>query len=267
MSVSFVGSLVVIICVVVASVGGLLIVRRLIAATSLRSHHDVTDPLLQVVGMMFAILLGFMVSDAMQRFEQARMTAQQEAGSLADIFRLAEGLPEENRDHLRQLCVTYTDEVIQIEWPLLVRKKTSNITWKTYAALWSECVTYQPKTEAQTNLQQSLLTAMATLGESRNERVESLGSGLPFVLWVVLAISGFATVLFTYFFGVDNTKMQAVMTAIVTLVICLNIFLLAAYDNPFAGDVMLQPIPFEVDAKTFDMTLHPSKMYEDSTVF
>jgi hypothetical protein len=61
--------------------------------------------------------------------------------------------------------------------------------------------------------------------------------------------------------------MQAVMTAIVTLVICLNIFLLAAYDNPFAGDVMLQPIPFEVDAKTFDMTLHPSKMYEDSTVF
>ena len=84
---------------------------------------------------------------------------------------------------------------------------------------------------------------------------------------VALAISGFATVLFTYFFGVDNTKMQAVMTAIVTLVICLNIFLLAAYDNPFSGDVMLQPIPFEVDAKTFDMTLHPSKMYEDTTVF
>jgi hypothetical protein len=41
------------------------------------------------------------------------------------------------------------------------------------------------------------------------------------------------------------------MTAMVALVICLNVFLLAAYDDPFSGDVMVAPIPFEIVLGSF----------------
>ena len=104
--------------VVAASIGGLLAVRRWLQAIDLKSNHDVTDPLSQVVGMMFAVLLGFMVSDAMQRFEQARATVQQEAASLADVFSLAEGMPEARRAKMRALCYQYADLVVHEEWPL-----------------------------------------------------------------------------------------------------------------------------------------------------
>jgi hypothetical protein len=237
--------------VVVLAVGGLLGVRRWLQATDLKIHHDVTDPLSQVVGMMFAVLLGFMVSDAMQRFEEARSTVQQEAASLADIFNLAGGLPKQDRDDLRGLCIKYADQIITEEWPLLAQKKISVSTIRTYRAIWQDCIMYQPKAQGDSNIQQVMLNALTAMSDARRLRIEALHNGLPFALWWVLVAGGLATVVFTYFFGVKNIKLQVVMTAIVTLVICLNIFLLYSYDDPFSGDVMVHPTAFEADLMMF----------------
>jgi hypothetical protein len=236
---------------VVLAVGGLLAVRRWLQATDLKIHHDVTDPLSQVVGMMFAVLLGFMVSDAMQRFEQARSTVQQEAASLADIFNLAGGLPKQDRDNLRGLCIKYADQIITEEWPLLGQKKISVPTIRTYRAIWQDCITYQPKAQNDSNIQQIMLNSLTSMSDARRLRIEALHNGLPFALWWVLVVGGLATIIFTYFFGVKNIKLQMVMTAIVTLVICLNIFLLYSYDDPFGGDVMVHPTAFEADLMMF----------------
>src|SRR5208283_1843903 len=72
-------------CVVGVSLLGLVLVRRWILAEDLKVQHVVADPLSQVVGMMFAVLLGFMVGDAMQRYAQTRSIVQQEAASLSDV--------------------------------------------------------------------------------------------------------------------------------------------------------------------------------------
>lgn len=252
-------SLTAIVSVVLASVGGLLLVRRWLQATDLKIHHDVTDPLSQVVGMMFAVLLGFMISDAMQRFELARATVQQEAASLADIFNLAESMPQPQRDNLQNLCQKYADQVVNVEWPLLAQKQISPVTFITYRKIWKECVQYEPKTQGQSNVQQSLLSSLNQMSDSRRLRIEALHNGLPAILWAVLVAGGLATIVFTYFFGVKNTKLQVVMTALVSLVIVLNIFLLATYDDPFAGDVMVHPSAFQQDEVMFSLTRQSEK--------
>jgi hypothetical protein len=201
--------------------------------------------------MMFAVLLGFMVGDAMQRFSTARSTTQQEAASLGDVFVLSEGLPAENRDRIRKLCVDYAERVVKIEWPLLAKKETSSEARESYILLSNECTTYNPVTQGQSNVQQTLLPALVTLGDCRRLRVEALNNSLAPTLWIVLLIGGAATILFTYFFGAGNFKIQMLMVAIVTLVICLNVFLLVAYDDPFSGDVMVYPTAFETDLVHF----------------
>ncbi len=248
-----------ILVVVCLSVGGLLAVRRWIQATDLKIHHDVTDPLSQVVGMMFAVLIGFMVSDAMQRFEEARATVQQEAASLADLYNLAGGLPKPTRDQLRATCITYAEQIIHDEWPLLAQKKISVPTIKTYRSIWQQCINFAPNGQGESNVQQVLLNSLADMSDARRLRIEALHNGLPFALWWVLITGGFATIIFTYFFGVKNTKLQVVMTAIVTLVICLNIFLLASFDDPFGGDVMVHPSAFEADLMMFKTQWDPTK--------
>lgn len=96
------------------------------------------------------------------------------------------------------------------------------------------------------------------MSDARRLRIEALHNGLPFALWWVLLAGGLATIIFTYFFGVKNTRLQIVMTAIVTLVICLNIFLLASFDDPFGGDVMVHPTAFEADLLMFKTQWDPN---------
>jgi hypothetical protein len=62
---------------------------------------------------------------------------------------------------------------------------------------------------------------------------------------VVLLVGGFSTVAFTYFFAIDNVRLQMLMTSVITMIICLNIYMLAGYDAPFSGDIAISPVAFE----------------------
>ena len=240
----------------------LLAVRHFIKIDDLETHHAVTDPLLQVVGMMFAILLGFMVSDAMQRFAQARSTVQQEAASVADVFRLADGFSDSDRNHIQKLCITYVDQVVNDEWPKLTYKKTSNKVWHTYDELWSTLSKLKAKDESQASVLQCILPCMVSVGDNRRMRIEALNNGLSPVLWIVLGIAGVATVLFACLFGAKSKTLQMVMIAIITIVMGLNVFMLASYDDPFSGDVRIGPDAFIVDQRLFRTQTDKNDPYE-----
>lgn len=239
---------VVIVCV---SILGLVFARRWMTATNLKTQHDISDPYSQFVAMLFAVLLGFMVADAMQRFGDARKTVQQEASALGNVYRLAEGLENSQRDKIRTLCKNYATEVVNDEWPKLANRQDSPRAWEVYKQLWSTCTTYEPVTQRQSNAQQLLLSAMESVGDNRRLRVEALHAGLPAELWFVLILGGASTVVFTYFFGAESLKIQIVMVGIVSLVICLNLFLLVTYDDPFSGDVMVTPTAFETQLRLY----------------
>jgi hypothetical protein len=249
---TIVTGLVLTVVIVIVSVLGLLLARRWMKTIDLKTQHDISDPYSQFVAMLFAVLLGFMVADAMQRFGDARRTVQQEASALGNVYRLAEGLDVSRRNQLRALCKEYAMQVVHDEWPKLSNHQDSPLAWDVYRKLWSSCTTYEPVTQRQSNAQQLLLSAMQSVGDNRRLRVEALHSGLPFELWIVLILGGSSTVVFTYFFGADNLKIQAIMVAIVSLVICLNLFLLVTYDDPFSGDVMVTPAAFETQLKLYE---------------
>lgn len=255
MTVTYGTSIALTVATVIASVAGLLIFRKLLAPDTLKSNHDVADPYSQFVGMLFAVLLGFMVADAMSRFNNARQIVEQEASSIGNVFRLADGLPEAPRLKIQRLCAKYLETVINDEWPLLAKHDTSKQAWMTYKDLWRACVTYEPVAARDTDAHQAMLPHMADVGTNRRLRVDALHNGLPAPLWWILGVGGVATILFTYFFNVEYLRLQIVMVSIVSLVICLNIFLLATYDDPFSGDMTVSPSAFETQLKLIKVDL------------
>jgi hypothetical protein len=56
---------------------------------------------------------------------------------------------------------------------------------------------------------------------------------------------GLSTIFFTYFFAIENIKLQILMTSVITIVVGLNIYMLVGYDAPFSGDIALTSTPFE----------------------
>lgn len=229
----------------------MMFVRRRFDIQELRLNHDVADPLLSVVGTLFSILLGFLVAGAMQRFDEARVNVQEEAGALADVFRGAEGLPPQIRDSLQKNCADYAAIVIDEEWKLMEDKKASPRAWATYGDIWRVSVSYNPETEGQSNVHQAILAAISRLGNYRTLRFAAMNNQLPLGMWLVVLAGGGATIAFTYFFEVRNERMQMLMTGLVGTVMALNIFLLANYDYPFSGDVTVSPTAFALDRELF----------------
>jgi hypothetical protein len=234
-----------------ASAGGVLLVRKLTDRQQLKDNHPVTDPLMATVGMLFAILLGFMVANAMTRFEECRLNVQAESGAVGDLFRLSRGLTDPTKSGVMINCLKYIDSVVDEEWPLMASEKMSDKTQVIYSEMWSQVTAFEPKTQGQSNLHQSLVASMTKLGECRRTRASQIQSHMPIVLWFVVGIGALVTVSFSFFFGLDSVKLQMTMTALLTYVLCMNVYLLISFNDPFSGDVKIKPIAFAVNQTLF----------------
>src|SRR5258708_23469363 len=77
--------------VVGASLLGLALVRRSVELSTLESHKDVAGFILAVVGVLYAVLLGFVAIDVWQQFNDATTHADQEAAEVDNLYRLGGG--------------------------------------------------------------------------------------------------------------------------------------------------------------------------------
>jgi len=59
-------------------------------------------------------------------------------------------------------------------------------------------------------------------------------------------------VIFTYFFGIANLRVQALMTMLVSVTLSLNVYLVFVFANPMSPDLGVKPGPFQLDLKIFD---------------
>ena len=71
-----------------------------------------------------------------------------------------------------------------------------------------------------------------------------VASGIvPGVIWAVLFVGAAITIGFTFFFGTENLRAQALMTGALALLILLGLLVIVAIDRPFAGSVRLDAEP------------------------
>lgn len=237
------------------SVIGLLLVRKYFDLEKLRSCHEVGGYLLSVVGTMYAVLLGLIVVDAMTKFQTARDVVEQEANSLADVFLLANSFPEEKCHKVRVICNDYVKEVLSDEWPAMADGRISMKARKAIVLLMKEVMTFEPVSENQKAIYPITVQEACQVWDYRRARTNMAQHGIPAVEWIVLIVGAIVTIVFTYFFGLTDAKAQMAMTAMVSLLISLNMYLVILFGAPFSGDLQVSPDAFRVDKLIFDNQL------------
>lgn len=240
---------------VLLSVGGVWVVRRYVDHQTLTGHHDVAAAMLSVVGTLYAVVLGLIVVGALNKFEQARLTVEHEANSLHDIFHLSKGLPAEQMKRLRQNCLSYAQIMVADEWNSMEKGVGSPNAHKQMADIWNCMTQFQPKTQGESNVQQSILAEIDELGDARHTRLLDAKPSFVPIIWTVLIVGAFVLVIFTYFFGVENMAVQVLMTALVTVVLSLNMIVIALFGTPYSGDVKVSANPFADDVVYFQQEL------------
>jgi hypothetical protein len=237
---------------VVLIILGLTAVRKALKYETLVASHEVGGYLLSVVGTMYAVLLGLVVVDSMTRFQQARAVVEQEANSAADVFLLAERFPQQKRQLVQELCAKYVSRVVHSEWKKMDDGKIDPEARHTLLRLLREVFDFEPETENQKAIYPVAVQETCQLWDNRRARTNIAQYGMPIEEWIVLIAGGIICTVFTFFFALDNLRIQITMTVMVGIVIGLNLFLVLMFGYPFSGDMKVHPEAFRVDEEIFE---------------
>jgi len=234
---------------------GVLLVRQRTLTGALKSHHEVAGYLLSIVGTLYSVLLGLIVVDTQNKYQDAKMITQREADSCLDLFHLSYTTPVDVRIKLQNNLQAYLKAVNEDEWDSISREGRFNESARhAFRNLWWTIVDYEPTTGKEQSAYQKILDVMQGLTDGRRYRLQISQAGVPAVMWGVLIAGAVLTMLFTYLFEVENARAQFFMTAIVALALSLNVLLVALFSNPYKGYMRIAKTSFEYDYRvTFEL--------------
>lgn len=227
-----------------AAVAGLLIMRRVINIEKLRPTHEVGGYLLSIVGTLYSVVLGMVVVSAMQHYDSASEIVQRESDNLADVYVLAKRLPPPRREKVQALCKEYANQVLDSEWKKMKCSTYCPLARQEAVGLMDTLMSFEPTTENEKALYPLMVQEASQFWQNRQARIRIASQGLPAAQWVALIAGAFILIAFTYLFGLENVRLQIVMTVLVSVLIALNMVLLLLFAYPFSGDLALTPAPF-----------------------
>ena len=228
-------------------------VRRIVGAEVLARHNDVAGFIYAVVGVVYAVLLGFTAIIVWEQFARAQEVAEHEANGLADLYRDAQTFPPDVRKSVETRLSIYARLVVEKEWPAMADGKTSPETWEAYNRLWQVYYDFEPQGEHQRAWYVESIQRLNTMGDHRRTRLLSARAGVPGVMWIVLLGAGAVTISFSFLFGTRNPWAQALMTGGLSLTIGLVLFSISALEHPYAGISRVTPEAFEQVARIIEV--------------
>ena len=98
-------------------------IQRVVPPKRLIPHHDVAGFLVAIVGVLYAVVLGFVVVTVWANFDSVQRTADLEAGAVGDTIAYALMLPQPESSKITSLLDAYAYEVRDREWELLAQRK------------------------------------------------------------------------------------------------------------------------------------------------
>ena len=254
---AYFGVLVVFLSILLA-VGGLALVEYLVPWQLRQQHNDVAGFIYAVLGVVYAVLLGFVTIVAWENFEEARITADDEANELAELFWIAHEIPKPEGERIEELAYSYAKVVIDEEWSLMKQGQASPHASALTDEMRSSIYAFEPDTDTEVVLYNRGLEQVRDLVDQRRLRLLDARVGIPRVMWNVLMLGGIIVVCFTYLFGLENTRSHTLMIAALAAIIALVLFTIYSLDHPFAGVSRVHPDAFELVLDTFERNLERS---------
>jgi hypothetical protein len=227
------------------AVGSVLLVRRLVDISRFKEHHDIAGPIFSTIGVIYAVLLAFVLVIVWQDFDRAQNDAIQEANYFIDVSRDVMALPEPFSSQFLEANIKYIDAVVKYELPLMRRGEMSMEAQAAAEGVWELLFTFEPKTNSERIFFSEMVEKMNSAFEMRRQRLQDARTGLHPSLWLVLILGGIITVVFTVFFGSENLLAQLIMTTLLAMLIALILFTILIMDFPYSGDLSISVTSFQ----------------------
>ena len=226
-----------IVLIVMMSVIGQVFVRRHFCKEQIEACHQVGGTMIQVMGTLYAVILGLIVLDAMAKFDTAESIIVNESQSLLVVFELAEQFKDQGKgEAIKHLTEDYIHQVITNDWELMSEDVFNYKAHDILRELINVVKKIEPKTENEKQVFPVLLQESISVWKYRVARVNQSQYGIPPIEWVMLLTGGVITIGFTYFFRIEHQQIQSIMTGLFTLIIAMNLYMVLLFSEPYAGN-------------------------------
>jgi hypothetical protein len=228
-----------------AASGVTLFVQRFVAADLRREHHDVGSTVFLQLGVIFAVLLAFVFSEAWTEYNEASAAIDLEVAAMHGAAMIAATLPAPLAKAILSKQKAYLDSVIQEEWPVMAAHRTENAaTDRKLVALIQAVANLKFDDPAERDKKPEILSLLAQAHVQREVRIYQAGSGIPGALWAVLIGLELILVTFVVLSGLRYWASAALVSGVFAASVTSILVVARLLDYPFEGALALHPHDF-----------------------
>jgi hypothetical protein len=234
----------VVVITVAFSVAGLIATRRLISQERLEKVSTASEPVFTLAGVLYAVLVAFVVVVVWEQFDQAEKATQSEATAIADLLRDSEGLPAAAQPAVQTSLTAYTRSVVDEEYPRMRRGDSVDQQSAELTQVWHSYLRAEPVTQSQIAFYRESLSRLDELGSARKVRLSGSEDEIPNELWVLLLGGGALMLAFTYMYATSDVVLHGALIGLAAALMAFVLYLIFALEHPFVGTLAVHEGPY-----------------------
>lgn len=230
------------------SVGGLIatrgVVGRMWREQEREDRNDIVGSFLGGISVFYGLALGLIAVASWQNYSDVSGRVSDEAATLAALKSDVRSIANPLGDSLYATLDRYAEFTVDVAWPTQAHGRVARGDALFLTPFRIALNAYDPKTSGQTNLQSEAMRRFNEVLRLRRLRQDSVTEELPVAVWGVLLFGGVLTIAITWLFVITPRRAHVLLNGILSTVIGLLIFLIAAMDHPFRGSLRVTCEPF-----------------------
>ena len=219
-----------------------LVVTRLAVNARARAFKAVSPGMLPPLGILFALLVGFIAVEVWNNFDRAKTAVATEASALRAVVLLARTFPEEQETRIHALINRHIDVAVNEEWSAMAQQRATLSTLPTaLIEELHETLGLKAADDSQRAAQPEMVKALHTAMDARRQRIVISESSVGAVKWVGILLQGLCVLVAIAMVHSDNRLACAISLTLFATGIALSVLLIAAYSRPFTGQTSVGP--------------------------
>ena len=203
--------------------------------------------------VLFGLLLGLLAVATYQNYSNVDDIVTNEASSLAALYREISSLPEPSRGQLQQRLREYTRYTIEEGWAQQRKGIVPKGEVVRSGLLIRSLLDFEPSNQREEIIYADALRQSVHRNELSRARLSNVTTGLPAVLWWVVAVGVAINVVLIWFQDME-VHVHLILGTALASILGLVIFLIAELDNPFRGAISIGP---DAIARVYEDVMKP----------
>jgi hypothetical protein len=221
------------------------LLRRYLGIERLKVNNEVAGFKFAVVGVVYAVILGFATVVTWEKFRDAEAAVQQEAGAVTALDRLSSGLEQPSARRIQDQLHAYVRAVINEDWPAMNVGGYSHKVTEELDGLYAAVIAHETHGTEQAILSE-MFYQLDQVTQARRARLGTAEGIIPGVIWGILLGGALITIVFTFFFGSASLIAQVMMNGLLSCLVCVALWVIAEINFPFTGPVHVTPEPMQI---------------------